>query len=374
MELVKKALYLGNFDLEKGYASVARAFNVATLLSKYGFSTSIACSHATDTSNRKEFADCPFFHFIDRPSMSKKQLYLGTRFYVDLLHQIRPDLVLLFDFPSVPMRKVISCCKKAGVKVISDCTEWFDSKSVDGAVNKIAKVMDTTWRMRFLNKRVDGIICISQYLSNLYKKKKAFVIPPLMQQVPAMEHGDKKPNDIHLFYAGNTTKSKDHLQEICDWMEREQPKDVYLHLFGENHICRKGNEKDDYVSRHIISYGVLPHEQLLSQICNYDCQLILRKDTRANRVGFPSKFAESTVLGIPCFVTEVGDVGTLVRDGENGFVTPLNQIDFDAFIAALRKTDLPKMKENVSKMRSLFLIEDYIEPFGAFLKEVEADA
>ncbi len=374
MELVKKALYLGNFDLKNGYASVGRAFNVATLLSKYGFLTSISCSHTGDASNHAEFVNSSFFRLIERPEMSKKQLYLGTRFYRDLLEQEKPDLVILFDFPAAPMRKVISLCKKNGIKVLSDCTEWFDAKSVDGVANKIAKVADTTLRMRFLNKKTDGLICISQYLSSLYKKQRTCVIPPLMQQVSAVEPNSKKLEGFHLFYAGNTTKSKDHLQEICDWMEREQPQDLFLHIFGENYLRHEEKGRSDYASRHILVYGMLPHDELIRRISGYDCQIVLRKDTRANRVGFPSKFAESTVLGIPCFVTKVGDVGNLVANGENGFVTSPDRIDYDAFFAALKNANLSRMKENVSKMRPLFLVESYEKPFDVFLKEVGVDA
>ncbi|MDD7715275.1 MAG: hypothetical protein PUJ84_05175, partial [Mollicutes bacterium] len=43
MKKSKLALYLGNFDLKNGYASVARIFNIAALLDKNGFSTFAPC-------------------------------------------------------------------------------------------------------------------------------------------------------------------------------------------------------------------------------------------------------------------------------------------------------------------------------------------
>ncbi len=60
-----------------------------------------------------------------------------------------------------------------------DSTEWYDCKRFS-VLKKIVKKIDTSYRMRFVQKRLDGIIVISSYLQNFYIKQKTILIPPLV--------------------------------------------------------------------------------------------------------------------------------------------------------------------------------------------------
>ena len=171
MEKSKLALYLGNFDLKNGYASVARIFNIAALLDKNGFSTFAPCFNVNKQLFENLFGYGMSLSLIDRPAASKKDLYLDYAYYLNIISEMSPDVVLLYDFPSKPMRYVLKYCKKNDIPVISDCTEWYDSKCVRGFFPKLGKIVDVFLRMRILNKKQMGLYALAVTLKIIIAKR-----------------------------------------------------------------------------------------------------------------------------------------------------------------------------------------------------------
>lgn len=372
MSRTKLALYLGNFDLKNGYASVARIFNIAILLKKNGFLTIAPCFRAEKQLFEKQFGADSCLSIIERPPVSKKKLYLDYVYYLKIISDTHPDVVFLYDFPSIPMKHVLGHCRRNKIPVISDCTEWYDSKCVNGVFSKIFKVVDVFFRMHILNKRADGIICVSDYLKRHYSKYNSVKIPPLMEHINSFSTDNKVSRvgeNINIFYAGNTNKSKDYVIGFLKWLIKNEPDNVFFHVFGNNNSDIQCYLTTLFSKQHILLYGNLEHNDLLDKIKSFDCELIIRRNSRANRAGFPSKYAESVILGIPCFVTNVGDVGTLVVDSFNGFLTNWKKVDYSLFVDKLKNTDFANMKKNVISNRELFLTNTYLNVFEEFLKK-----
>lgn len=371
MKESKIALYLGNFNLANGYASIARIYNVSVLLNKYGFKTFVPCFFADKPTFENEFGYNSPLALIDRPIESKTKLYLDYKYYISIIKMYNPKVVFLYDFPSIPAFQIVKYCSKKNIKVIHDCTEWYDSKCVKGILRKIVKKMDVFFRMRIINKKGSGIICVSEYLKKHYSRLNCIKIPPLMSHLNLTFNECKLPTneDINIFYAGNTNNSKDDIISFIDFLAKEKPSKICFHLFGNNDFLIKKYGNSFLLENHIINHGNICHKELIYLIKNYDCQIIIRKNTRANKAGFPSKFAECTMLNIPCLVTNVGDVSRLVIDEFNGFVTDYRKPDFSNFISKIKSSSISSIKINVSKEKKMFLPDSYFDEFGVFLKK-----
>lgn len=309
-----KILYLGNFDYINGFAAVNRAIGNALLFNDIGFETLIYCK------NSKAMAEFSFFSehnisFIDRPDCSKFDAYFKYKEYLQLIENIDGlKAIVLYNFPSFPFAKILKLCKRKGICVIGDITEWYDTKSC-GFLLKPIKKIDTSIRMRHLNKKCDGIILISNYLYNYYSNiKQKILIYPIMDFVlwESKKCGfDVKNVEKHkITLIGNNISSKDDISYFKKLLSSKQ--NYELNVIGFDGKFRIRNENIHY-------YGHLLRKDVYKMLAESSFSYVVRKGTRSNNAGFPTKFAESIVLGVPIIYSRFSDIGDLEKKYTFGF-------------------------------------------------------
>ena len=77
-------------------------------------------------------------------------------------------MVILYNPTSRMANRVRQLCKKRKISVVVDVTEWYEVSHQKKAEKVVAVSVDK--RIRKIDKKMDGIISISPYLTNYYEK------------------------------------------------------------------------------------------------------------------------------------------------------------------------------------------------------------
>ena len=76
------------------------------------------------------------------------------------------------------------------------------------------------------------------------------------------------------------------------------------------------------LSERIQFLGKVSHDVVPSYYAISDFMLLLRKQTRKSSAGFPTKFTESFISGVPVIANLTSDIGIYLNDGITGFIIP----------------------------------------------------
>lgn len=350
-----KILYFGNFDFIRGFAAANRAISNACVFYKCGFQTIIYGK------NFSQFAKTSFAYENSILCHEKEQGslffdYTNWKFYINAI-QSNSDVkcIVAYNLPSIPFKHVIQYCKKHNIKVIADVTEWYDEKRLS-FFKRFFKRIDTNFRMKKLNLLCDGIIVISNYLLNYYSNFKPKIqIYPLMDYVfwEANEYRYKKNvNDgikHSITIATSNFESKEDFTAIINKFKDND--NISINVVGPCKAIKNSNFNINF-------YGALDRENMyrIFEKTTFNC--VVRKQTRANNAGFPSKFAESIILGIPVIYSNFSDLDQLSKKYNFGYNID-NTKDF-LKTGAMVDEELPK----------LFLSNTYADSFSRFLREI----
>lgn len=329
-------IYIGGFELPDKNAAAHRVLNNGKIFRDIGYKVvfiGVDKSLNYDSSildTRKEIQGFDNW-FVPYPHSNKH--------WVDYLCSIKDFVrvankysdvraVICYNYQAIAFYKIEKFCHKRNIKIIADCTEWY---STEGAkvLFKIIKGCDSFLRMRVIQKRVDGLIVISQYLENYYNNCKEIIrIPPLVDLaedkwgLPIPENSDDK---INFVYAGSPGINKDKINLLIEILHKLKEKsDFTFYVVGitkeeylENHSSQ--NKLIENLNGRVIFLGRLPHLESLKYIRMSDFSIFLREDTRVTKAGFPTKFVESISCGIPVITNNTSDLQCYLIENVNGY-------------------------------------------------------
>lgn len=352
---MKTALYIGGFCMPDGNAAAQRVLGVAKVLRDCEYN--VRFSGLTRLAKAPENGIIDGFSYINYPYPDSFRSWirylLGQDNSITEIKAFKPDLVILYNHPAFAIERITKYCHNNGIKVLADVTEWYEAKG--SLLFRMIKGYDTNRRMLKSHLKVDGLICISSYLTKFYKQHgvKVIEIPPLVdiEQPKWHQNIESKTNEIRLVYAGSPGSSKDRLDLILDALDEIIPtlnKDVKFDIFGitqEQYIKTWGDESHrDYV----VFNGHRPHEEVIKKLLEADFQIFLRPDTLTSRAGFPTKFVETITSGTLPITNLSSNLEDYLTDGVTGFVISRLEKRFimDTIRKALSKTtaDLDYMK------------------------------
>lgn len=346
---MKKILYIGGFEMPDRNAAAQRVLSIAKALRMSGYDTKFyGITTVGDFHGEVDgFEYEAYSHPTGTVAWFKYAMGKGV---VDYIKQQSPDYVFLYNYPAIAQEKVISYCRKAGIKTIGDITEWYRPTS-------LPKRLDTTIRMKVTNRHLDGIIAISRYLTEYYNGQKLIQLPPLVdkqeqkwQIKPAEHDGDR----IHLVYIG-TGSIKDRLDKIINGINQAGTDKFFLDVIGitEKQYTEIYQQAVDVSKMGICFHGRLPHQEALTYLMGADFQIFFRDFIRVNNAGFPTKFVESMSAGIPVITNRISNIDDYVVNGKNSFM--IEHPEKDEILAVLKqvasltKDDINKIKENCLK-------------------------
>lgn len=365
-------LYIGGFELPDKNAAAHRVLSNAKILRELGRkvvfigvdkSLDIKCDILKTRSEVQGF-EC---YAVPYPKGNRNWVkYLTSiKNYIEVCNTIgNVEMIILYNFQAIAMRRLMNYCKRNSIKCCADITEWRSAKG-ESLGYRILKDIDTWYRMRFLHKRMDGLIVISRYLERYYEKCKNVVNIPVL--VDCMEEKWKNPyeksmDQLRLVYAGNPGRKDrlDKLIEALDGINRKYRLDI-IGITEEQYIKYYPKHKKLIGNENICFHGRLSHLDALDFVkkANYSC--FLREDDRVSKAGFPTKFVEAISSGTPVVTNKTSNLTDFVSEGMNAILLDsFSEEEMKAIIANIPYTmDVEKDKFNyrnyVSKMKKILM-------------------
>lgn len=329
-------LYIGGFELPDKNPAAHRVLNNAKILRELGYNV-VFCG--IDKNKKTELTNaelvCDFESYpLPYPNTTKKWIkqMIDISPYSNLVLKYGDiKYIFCYNLHAVPLAKLIKFAKKRKIKLIADCTEWYEHNFSFNPI-KLIKCIDTFFCMRYLQKKCDGMIAISNFLADYYKKyiKNIVVIPPLVDLTDKKYKRVEKTNTITTFvYSGSPSASKEALGEVVRCFNKFDDLNFKFKVVGitqeqfkEIYGIEPNLEKIEFLGR-------VSHKEALEAVKRSDYSLIIRPASRVTMAGFPTKFVEAISCGTAVIANESSDLKQYFKDGKNGFLVNIETLECD---------------------------------------------
>ena len=372
-----RVLYVGGFELPDKNAAAQRVLGNAKALRELGYEvvfldvskevSSGVLSDAHETEGFLTYSQCHATSFTGLLNYCCNPLHVEEV----LAKHDGWCAVIAYNYPTLALWKLRSLCRKRGIQLYGDCTEWHTLGKF--SLKFLFIQVDMFFRMRFVQKHLDGMIVISRYLENYYKKfTKTVVLPPLVDiQDSKWNRETVQPHSgIRLVYFGSPGPHKDMLGEIVKTIT-QMPQEGCLQIVGITEEQFDGFYPGDatlarqlVVQKKLKFFGRLPHREVLEIVKNSDYSIFYRHRTRTNMAGFPTKFVESISCGVPVITTDTSDLREYAANGRNAILLPE-----DAFEMQLNQLlTSPSGDSNGTVCREVFDFRRYVRTLNEFIQ------
>lgn len=380
---MKRALYIGGFCMPEGNAAAQRVLGIAKLLRECDYDVRF-CGLDKNIIEPKD-GTIDGFDYRNYPypkSVFPWWRYLtGNDYALTEIDSYRPDMVILYNHPALAIERILKYCHRKGIKVIADITEWYEAQG--GFIFRTIKNADVNRRMHVSHKKLDGLICISNYLADYYKSTGIPVLnlPPLVDLSQAKWHQkiESRQDVIKLVYAGSPGSSKDRLDLIIKALDEIIPSlgtGVMFDVIGITAEQYRSTWNDVKEYPFAVFHGRIPHLDVVKHLLGADFQIFLRPDTLPNRAGFPTKFVESVTSKTLPITNLSSNLSDYMQNGVNGFV--VDSLDLNSIGQALRNAMQLSSHEIEFKKSSLdsnmFDYRNYTGSATQFLKLISGNS
>lgn len=315
-------LYIGGFRLPDKNAAAQRVMGIAKSLKDLNNSiTFMGVSNKDEIINVNGSMTYNYKYpesFID---MIKYQT--SVKKYVNVIKNRKIELIICYNLPSVCLLRILLFAKKNNIRVISDCTEWYEHKN-------IIKKLDSEVRMRIIHKKLDGIICISNSLQYYYENYLPTIyIPPTINKYDLKWKSPSfgKYSDFSLIYAGNAGRTKDKLNLLIDFYNKvKEERKINLYIVGIS-IDDFLLDYPDYEKKDLSKIKFLgrkSHNETIELIKQCHYMIFIREKKKSNDFGFPTKFVEALACKTPVITTRTTDLEKYLHNRVNGFFVDIN--------------------------------------------------
>lgn len=385
----KRVLYIGGFDLPDKNAAAQRVIANSKIFLELGYRIFLV-----GLTKEKEFANHPFeyqgFWCLNLNYPETKvdwmKYILGISRYINLIEEINPNLIIAYNYPAVALKRFLQYGKRHNIKVIADCTEWYQPQG--NMLFRAVKGMDVVYRMKCVHPQLDGMIVISDYLNNFYRKKhcKVLLLPPLVDkqdvkwklaQNEALSYRESK--EVRLLYAGSPgLGNKDRLDLIIRTLQKIVVNNSILLRFDIIGVTEKdykeiyGIKEDNLTPSFVHFWGRQRHQDVLAFLGKANFQIFVRNINLANTAGFPTKFVESISSKVLVLTNYSSDLQKYLIVGKNGFNLDISSDD-NFYRTLLRVLVIPRneLKEMQSNIDSeMFDYRKYVPEVTIFMSHL----
>lgn len=300
----------------------------------------------------------------------------------ELIKSFNPDILVFYNYPSFKLWWLKNRFRNK--TIFGDITEWYESSGL--SLTSIVKRIDVWLRMRMILPKIDGLIVISEYLEDFYRRKVKNVIniPPLVdiyENKWAIIQNSTSENRYNLVYAGSPGGgNKDRLDLIVSSVRKarlESGKDIHLDVIGLNKkefLENFGTNletkiEDEYIHFH----GRVSHMEALEFVKKADFSIFLRNNNLTNTAGFPTKFVESISCGTPVitnpssnlssYFKKYPDLGVLIDSLTE------DSINLGIMVAISQSKEQIRLKKQFCLNCRLFDYRNYLVYFNELLKK-----
>lgn len=381
--------YVGPFPYPEGAAASRRVLGIAESLALSGLEVIVASGAGDSASDEGRLtpqgdgiAWCRLAERVaehwPRPLRRFRYAWMGGRTVEWLASQpTLPKAVILYSGYTPYLQRLLPWCRRNGVPLIFDAVEWYEPERAWGYLTSPYQ-WNIEWAMRRLIPKVDGVIAISSYLADYYRKRGLPVatVPPTTSAIAA---GDWQPaSQLRLCYAGNPTY-KDDLGAVLKAVARLAGQGAPIHLTvagpGREQVMRMLGEPADRAPAWLHTPGMLGHADVRRLVGSVDFSILARQPCLMSHAGFPTKFVESFASGTPVIANLTSDLHLHLRDGDTGLVCAAPDVESIASALAralaLDAADARAMRSAcIRHAHSAFDPAGYASPLHDFVESV----
>ncbi|XCP85321.1 glycosyltransferase [Roseburia hominis] len=383
----KIIIYLGNFGRPEKNAAGKRVYGNTLLFNKLGYRVILIGKSKNDEESNDpiKYGDNIEFYSFPKCSLYKTSVFID---YVSkVIKKVGvPGYIIRYGSPGLAEfdRRLLSFCKNRKIKLIADVVDWLPSGG-DNIFFNFIKGTDTFLEKGIYNRRSDGIIAISSYLSDYYYQRgcRTVVIPPIVEDY-SENNGDNSA--IRVVYAGipfrmgrkikSPAEVKDRLDLAVRGIARVIKRGVCVDfdIYGitkEQYLTAYPKDKQIIQEINEIRFHGKESMEFVQDAVNCaDFTILLRDRNRATMAGFPTKVVESISCGTPVITTNTSDLDKYILNERTGFIIESkgeeNIVDELEEILGCDKSLLKTMKKYCFESRQ-FCYEKYEEAIKGFI-------
>ncbi|AOW17240.1 hypothetical protein LPB03_07070 [Polaribacter vadi] len=383
-------VYIGAFEFPDKNPATHRVVSNAKAIRSLGYETvfvGINKTIAAEYIQENHFGFCVYSQKYPSNVLAWFKYITAFKLYINIIKkQENVKAVICYNSPSISISLLRKWGRRQKVKIIADCTEWYELEKGEKGIKRYIKKLDIYNRMFLVHPKLDGVIVISSYLESFYNKKgtRTIKVPPLTDS-----DDDKwKKNDINvsnkknIIYVGapfslDTMRQKDRLDYLIDaLLIYERQYEFVFHIVGstrEDFLTYYPNFTEKLLGKEefIKFYGKLSHREAINKLKKCDYSIFVRDNTLTNKAGFPTKFVEAITCGLPVLSNRNSNIEDFLKEGENGFF--INNDSIEELIKSLEKPlsisqrELLSMKTQTYNSK-LFDFRNYINHFKEILE------
>lgn len=272
--------------------------------------------------------------------------------------------------------------RKNGIPVGINLVEWHSKGSFPGVLG-LLRYIKNQWDMRFGYVKTKNVIAISSMLQEYYRSKGCNTMRiPTIVDVDSYSPGEKAAQkELILAYAG-IPWGKDDIRTVIQaitFLTPEERERIEFRLYGltEEELRRRGQLDDSAIrllGKQVRCFGMIPYEQVRTELYKVDFTVLLRDATRKSTAGFPTKVGESMAAGVPVIANLTSDIGAYLHDGVEGLVcmerSPVSCAE--TFRRAMNLSHEEKNQMRTAARRQAeasFAFRKYVDVIRSFLKD-----
>lgn len=322
----KNILYIGGFQLPDKNAAALRVMSNAKALRSCGYT--VVFFNAVNAGEKKcKKSIYEGFQCLNYSYKSKFEYLLRCNKIISIIEKWDIDYIIAYNYPAIALDLLRRYCIKNNKVCIADATEWYQPKG--NIIFRLIKKLDTEYRMRYVQKKLDGVIAISDLLYRYYVPYTHCIkVPPLVdleEKKWKITVNNSKSKYINLIYAGNPSTTKERLDVIVQ--EVEQVSDttlLHLDIVGITQTQFEKMYNCTYSGRRITFWGRIPNSEVIKLTKQSDWTIVLREKNKVVQAGFPTKVAESISCGTPVIANSFSNISDYLNNDNSILLNDVN--------------------------------------------------
>jgi glycosyltransferase involved in cell wall biosynthesis len=239
------------------------------------------------------------------------------------------DVLLAYDRSALRMGPLARLCRARGVVSLLDITEI--SEHLTGS-RWSAVYWDSRFGTRTTPRLYDGVTVITSGLEKLFRAQgceRTLVLPAMEAWPPDTLPGPTGNDAFRLAYVG-ALQDRDAPELLLEavWRLAQGGLPVTLDVIGHFGGTERGERlraqcaRDATLGRVVRFVGSVSDREMRARLAGADALVLPRRDSRPERLSFPTRLVEYLRYGRPVLVSDVGDVSLYLEDGIDAVLLP----------------------------------------------------
>jgi glycosyltransferase involved in cell wall biosynthesis len=255
-------------------------------------------------------------------------------------------------------------CRLNGISLFVFCVEWHEPGRF-GVGRLSVSTVDAEVQRRFINPRLDGVVCISEYLQAYYLAhgSRTVLIPPLLDMQDGLwttrSESSRSLNDgtVRILFSGSFGRDKQDLILRAVSKVRSEGMNIIIEYVGATKediaaLPGVGQLLIKELGPGIHFHGQVPLAGAMRLASEASYGIVLRENSRWSQAGFPSKVPEFLALGVPVIANLNSDLSKYLVDGENALI--VKHLNVECVAAVLRRCySIPREGKEVMRLKTM---------------------